>query len=108
LHGLREGLRRKGVPLVRALHPVARGACGTVVFCWGLAVGKQKSADARGFWAGKTPCWRMRGCINEACFECVAYRDQSKACWEHPDTLCKHTLGVKTCFTCRVFQRYGQ
>jgi hypothetical protein len=62
--------------------------------------------DLSGFWRDKQPCWELRGCAAEACRCCVAYRDQSRPCWDHEGTLCKQ-MGINTCFTCEVSRRYG-
>lgn len=63
--------------------------------------------EAAGFWAGKVACWDLRGCAAEARQTCPAYQDRSRPCWVYEDTLCAQLLGVRTCFRCEVFRRYG-
>ena len=69
-------------------------------------MGEHRPIMEDGFWAGKTPCWVMRGCIFEARHLCRAYQDQSLPCWEQK-TLCKELLSIDTCFACQVFKEYG-
>ncbi len=60
------------------------------------------------FWAGKTPCWKMRDCASNICSRCQAYLDRSKPCWEIKDTLCDKMIGTKkSCDICKVFLKYG-
>ena len=68
-----------------------------------------KAPDVRedGFWADKIPCWVWRGCSREGVLQCGAYLDQSRACWEHEDTLTKKLLCMDSCFVCGVFRLYG-
>jgi hypothetical protein len=62
--------------------------------------------DPRGFWKDKAPCWESRRCVPEACRRCIAYRDQSRPCWEYGNTLCKE-MGIDTCFVCEVYKQHG-
>lgn len=63
--------------------------------------------EQKTFWAGKTPCWKMRGCIAEARQRCAAYLNRSEPCWVQ-DTLCKEFFGIDTCWTCPVRKRYAR
>ena len=62
--------------------------------------------DPEGFWTDKLPCWKIRGCPEAACRECVAYQDQQRPCWEQ-ETLCKQLLGGRACRECEVYKLYG-
>ncbi|MHC4481152.1 MAG: MerR family transcriptional regulator [Planctomycetota bacterium] len=68
---------------------------------------RQKAGSAgRSFWADKTPCWVMRGCIPAARTRCAAYINRGRPCWEQ-DILCKQLFDIDTCFNCEVRERYG-
>lgn len=64
-----------------------------------------KSAEDS-FWADKTPCWELRGCVSPARRSCKAYRNPSVPCWEQ-ETLCRELLGFDTCSQCEVCRLYG-
>lgn len=72
-----------------------------------MAHDDELKVDTGGFWADKTPCWDIRGCVAQMCRHCPAYMDQSRPCWQTQGTLCKELLQKSTCFVCEVFERHG-
>lgn len=60
-----------------------------------------------GFWADKTPCWVLAGCVEDACNSCVAFYDRTRPCWEQ-DTLCKKLLDTESCYACAVYRLYAR
>ena len=47
------------------------------------------------------PCWELKPCKSEMKKNCIAYKDNIKACWMHLNTGCKVTL--ITCRNCTVY-----
>jgi hypothetical protein len=68
---------------------------------------KTASAYRRDFLADKTPCWILRGCVEDACDTCIAFYDRARPCWEQ-DTLCKRLLDMESCFACEVYMLYAR
>ena len=64
-------------------------------------------ARRRDFWADKTPCWILRGCVEDACDTCDAFYDRARPCWEQ-ETLCKRLLDMESCFACEVYRLYAR
>ncbi len=69
--------------------------------------------ETMGFWAGKTPCWKMCHCPQMIREECPATKYPFHPCWEIEGTYCKlddyGATGRDTsiCQVCRVYKRWG-
>lgn len=72
-----------------------------------LAGQHSETLPRNSFWVDRTPCWVMRGGIGQARQQCRAYHEQLRPCWEQRDSLCKELFEIDTCFTCKVFKKYG-
>ncbi|MEW6375270.1 MAG: hypothetical protein AB1502_05695 [Thermodesulfobacteriota bacterium] len=62
----------------------------------------------KNFWKDKIPCWKLLGCSKYVYPNCIAYKDRSKPCWEHPSTQCGEVLNIpRQCQYCRVYMLYS-